>query len=179
MEAEIARLLDLPGNASVDDVVKAIEKLIAASGDGANVLRENIAVSVRAEIEALRSEIAGMADRLATRTDPDVGTLHQIQESDLVVPTLMFLTTQPDGVARTSDIIAYMEERFQSTGVDAETLKGRKASRFSQIVRNMISHRDGMHSFIRNGYADYLNVPRGLRITNKGRRLLQELVNEA
>ena len=128
------------------------------------------------QAEALRAEIASMAARLEAVTSSDTG--RRIREPELIIPTLMFLATHPDGTARTRDIIKHLEDWFRPSRKDAEILKGRKDSRFSQIVRNMISHRKDAGNFIRNGYADYLNDLRGLRITDKGRKLLYELVNE-
>ena len=119
---------------------------------------------------------------LLTSLDPSamipVGSLRRIREADLVVPTLVYLASQAGGAAKTSKIIAHLEERFRPAGEDAATLKGRGDSRFSQIVRNMISHRKDAGSFINNGYAEYLSDLQGLKITEKGRKLLRELVNE-
>lgn len=99
----------------------------------------------------------------------------RIHEPDLVVPTLQFLAERPDGFATTTQIIKHLEERFDPDGEDAETLDGRSDSRFSQIVRNMVSHRTSGNSFIRNGYADYSKERHGLQITEKGRHLVAEI----
>ena len=175
---EITQLLDLPRDATVEAAVKAIEMLIAAGGDGADVLRENMAGAIKAETEALRLEIAGMAARLDMVSYSDNGVLPRIREPDLIVPTLMFLAKQPDGAASTSDIIAYIEKRFRPAGENTHTLEGSGNLWFSQTVRNMISHRKDASNFIRNGYAEYLGAQHGVRITNKGRRLLKALVTE-
>ena len=139
---------------------------------GADNSRKDAAEQSR--IKALRDEVA----KLAARIDPDSGTMRRIREPDLIIPTLIFLSRQEDGRAKTTEIVAHMEERFRPSGEDAETLKGRKDSRFSQIVRNMVSHRKDAGSFIHNGYADYLSDLQGLEITDKGRNLLKEIVNE-
>ncbi len=140
--------------------------------------RETEELEVMRKAEALRAEIASMAARLEAVTSPNVDTTRRIRQSELVIPTLILLATQSDGLATTCEIIFHLEDWFKPSGEDAETLRGRKDSRFSQIVRNMISHRKDAGSFIRNGYADYLSDLQGLRITEKGRKLLQELVNE-
>ena len=139
-------------------------------------LRDELEVMRKAD--ALRAEIASMAARLEAFTSPNVDTTRRIREPELIIPTLILLATQPDGVATTRDIISHLEGWFKPSGEDAETLKGRRDSRFSQTVRNMISHRKDAGSFIRNGYAEYLSDLQGLRITEKGRKLLKELVNE-
>lgn len=99
----------------------------------------------------------------------------RIHEPDLVVPTLQFLASRPDGFATTSEIIKHLEEKFDPEGEDAEILEGRGDTRFSQIVRNMISHREGGSSFIRNSYAEYFKDKRGLQITDKGVEFLKEI----
>ena len=143
-------------------------------------LREELEVMRKAEAqaEALRAEIAGMAARLEATTSASAEPTRRIREPELIIPTLILLATRPDGVATTRDIIRHMEDWFQPAGEDAEPLKGRADSRFSQIARNMISHRKDAGSFIRNGYAEYLGDLQGLRITDKGRKLLKEVVNE-
>ena len=160
----ITQLLGQPQDAGIDDVMAAIEERFDAGGDGAEALQEKMA-------DVVRTEIAGLVARL------DPGDFRRIREIDLVFPTMVFLASRSDGTATTREIIDHLEDRFRPSGEDAETLKGRVDSRFSQIVRNMISHRDSAHSFIGNGYADYLKDPGGLRITDKGRKLLAEMAD--
>ena len=162
------------------DVVVVPAEESGQASNGQKVLREEMEIVRKAEaqVEALRAEIASMAARLEAATSTNVDTTRRIRESELIIPTLILLATRPDGVATTRDIIRHMKDWFQPTGEDAETLKGRKDSRFSQVVRNMISHRKDAGSFIRNGYAEYLSDLRGLRITDKGRKLLKEVVND-
>ena len=135
-------------------------------------------VKMAAQADALRDEITLMAANIEAATFSSRVANHRIREPELIIPTLILLATRPDGVATTRDIISHLEDWFQPSGEDAEKLKGRKDSRFSQIVRNMISHRKDASSFIRNGYAEYLSDLQGLRITDKGRKLLKEVVNE-
>ncbi len=46
-------------------------------------------------------------------------------------------------------------------------------------MRNLVSHRETSTSFIKKGYAEYVDAPsiadRGIKITDKGRQLLDEL----
>ena len=99
----------------------------------------------------------------------------RIHEPDLVVPTLQFLAGCPNGFASTSDIIKHLEDKFDPQGEDAEILDDRADTRFSQVVRNMISHRNSQSSFIHNRFADYFPDQHGLRITDKGRDLISEI----
>lgn len=100
---------------------------------------------------------------------------YRISERDLVVPALEIMDGRPDGCVSTSDLIQELEDLFSPGGRDAEILEGRSDTYFSQKVRNMISHRHSPSSFIYKGYAEYDEDCRGLRITDKGRWLLQEL----
>lgn len=95
----------------------------------------------------------------------------RIHEPDLVLPTLHFLA---DGRATTSEIIKHLEDKFDPEGEDAEILEGRSDTRFSQIVRNMVSHRHASSSFIANGFATYDDKKSGLCITFKGRQLVAQ-----
>ncbi len=81
---------------------------------------------------------------------------------------------QPEGFISTTDLIAGLEEIFEPSGQDATILDGRSDTYFSQKVRNLISHRSSTSSFIYNGFAEYDEQRRGLRITDKGRTLLAQ-----
>ena len=70
---------------------------------------------------------------------------------------------------RTSDLIKALEDHFAPEGDDAEILAGRSDTRFSQIVRNIVSHRDAAGNMINDGLAEYDGKRRGLRITEAGR----------
>jgi transcriptional regulator with XRE-family HTH domain len=103
-----------------------------------------------------------------------VGGKSRISESDIIGPALDFLEESEGGFMTTSDLIAALEERFMPEGDDAEILKGRSDTRFSQIVRNIVSHRRSPTNLIGAGYATYDKVRRGLQITPKGRLFLAE-----
>jgi 5-methylcytosine-specific restriction endonuclease McrA len=62
----------------------------------------------------------------------------RISERDLVLPALYLIAKNP-GVS-TSQLIAELTELLRPTGDDAEILAGRSDSKFSQIVRNLVSH---------------------------------------
>lgn len=96
----------------------------------------------------------------------------RIRERDLVIPALEAAASRPNSFISTSDLIQELEQKFQPEGDDAQILKGRSDTYFSQKVRNLISHRESTTSFICNGYADYDETNEGIRITQAGRNLL-------
>jgi hypothetical protein len=96
---------------------------------------------------------------------------NRIGESDLLLPTLKILAAQPNGRLDTKDLIGELEEMFKPEGEDAKLLDGRHDSRFSQIVRNMVSHKDVPNNIIALGYVTY--VKPGMEITDAGRAFLK------
>lgn len=62
----------------------------------------------------------------------------RITEPDLILPALYVIQRQP-GIT-TGDLIKELREIFNPTGEDAEILHGRNDDKFSQIVRNLVSH---------------------------------------
>jgi len=95
---------------------------------------------------------------------------NRISERDLLLPTLRLLAAQPGGYLSTSDLISALTKEFQPKGEDAEILEGRQDTKFSQIVRNMKSHRDSPENIIALGYAKAHD--RGFLITDAGRKYL-------
>jgi DNA-binding transcriptional regulator YiaG len=96
----------------------------------------------------------------------------RISERDILGPALDFLNDSPSGFMTTSDLIEALEQQFAPEGDDAEILAHRSDTRFSQIVRNIVSHRKSATNLIGAGYATYDKVRRGLQITDKGRLFL-------
>ena len=76
---------------------------------------------------------------------------YRISEADLLIPTLRTLAKQPNRRMTTSRLIVELEALFQPTGDDAEILEGRNNSHFSQIVRNMVSHKGAQGNIIADG----------------------------
>jgi 5-methylcytosine-specific restriction enzyme A len=62
----------------------------------------------------------------------------RITESDLILPALYVIYNQP-GIT-TGELIVELRSIFNPTGEDAEILQGRNDDKFSQIVRNLVSH---------------------------------------
>lgn len=91
----------------------------------------------------------------------------RISEKDLLLPTLRVLAKQPGGACSTSKLIKLLEAEFQPDGEDAEILDNRDDTKFSQIVRNMVSHKDSANNIIHLGYVEHFK--NGLKITEAGR----------
>jgi hypothetical protein len=100
----------------------------------------------------------------------------RIAERDLIIPTLRLAAQRADGYIATSDLITALEETFQPEGLDADILDGRSDTRFSQKVRNLVSHRDNPNSMFSRGYAVYTGD--GIRITEAGRAFLAQVPDE-
>lgn len=90
-------------------------------------------------------------------------------EPDLLIPTLHLLAASPDGFMTTSRLIRALEALLGPEGEDAVILANRSDTKFSQIVRNMVSHRHSAGNIVFDGYAEYDEVRHGLKITQKGR----------
>lgn len=99
----------------------------------------------------------------------------RIREKDLAVPALQAAAAKGSGFISTTDLIAALEDDFQPVGDDAEILEGRQDSKFSQIVRNLVSHRDSPTSIFAKGYAEYVDEEKGIRITDLGREFLRQV----
>jgi len=99
----------------------------------------------------------------------------RIEERDLTIPALRAAAGKPNGFITTSDLIEALEVEFQPYGEDATMLDGRQDTKFSQKVRNLVSHRDGQKSIFRRGYAEYVENEKGISITEAGRRFLDQV----
>ena len=99
---------------------------------------------------------------------------HRIPESDLLRPVLRALAASPGGFLKTSALIAAMVAEFAPEGEDAEILDGRGDTKFSQKVRNLVSHREGGGGLETMGYATYHKGRRGWQITEAGRSHIAE-----
>lgn len=97
----------------------------------------------------------------------------RIRERDLAIPALRAAAARPNGHISTTDLIDVLEEEFEPAGDDAKILDGRHDSRFTQIVRNLVSHREASTSIFKRGYAEY--VDEGIRITDSGKAFLAQV----
>ena len=93
----------------------------------------------------------------------------RISERELIKPALRVINLRD--MTTTSDLIKELTASLKPTGKDAELLKNRKDTKFSQKVRNLVSHR----TLVNLGVATYRRIKRnGLhKITKKGQRYLR------
>lgn len=128
-------------------------------------------------IEPINTDLDSLALKAVTPKQGKtmIKTAIRFHESDLYIPTLRIANSSMGGFIPTSDLIEQLETIFNITGEDAKILDGRSDTKFSQIVRNMVSHRDSPRNFIKKGFAEYDPTRKGIQITVKGRKLLTSI----
>jgi hypothetical protein len=102
----------------------------------------------------------------------------RVRERDLIIPSLQLADNRPGGFITTTDLIGELEAVFQPEGDDAAQLDNRNDTRFSQKVRNLISHRESGNSMFTRGYAIYMADREGIKITEAGRHFLAQVPDE-
>jgi predicted HNH restriction endonuclease len=95
-------------------------------------------------------------------------------ESDLIIPTLVYLSSIETPVS-TSELIEHLEDILKPEGKDAEILKSRNDTYFSQKVRNLVSHR----TLETKGLVKYEHIEnKGVhKITDKGRIYIENNID--
>jgi hypothetical protein len=91
---------------------------------------------------------------------------------DLWKYALLIMSVRPGGEISTSDLIDEMPKYVALSDEHTAANESRKDSKFSQIVRNLKSHRSTKTNFIYQGYAQ--DIPGGFRITRKGLDFVRE-----
>ena len=91
-----------------------------------------------------------------------------LSEHQLIVPALIAMVKQKDGYISTTNLINEISSQFELDGVDLTPLLNRNDEKYTQIVRNLKSHK----TFHKNGYAVEENE--GFRITSDGAKFLEE-----
>ena len=74
-----------------------------------------------------------------------------------------------------TELIEEMESHFEPEGEDADIIEGRRDTKFSQKVRNLVSHRDAVSSMFSKGYAVYHADTESIQITGAGRDFLDQV----
>lgn len=99
----------------------------------------------------------------------------RISEAQLFKPALQIIADHQNGIT-TSQLIRQLGIVMKPAGEDLHILKDRNDVKFTQKVRNLISHRYSKNSIIKNGYVQYIkSYPSGiLKITSKGRSFLSK-----
>jgi hypothetical protein len=85
---------------------------------------------------------------------------------DLWKFALLVMAVRADGVVSTTDLILELPKYIHVPDGTQEALSGRNDNKFSQLVRNLKSHKTAKTNFIFQGYAE--DVKGGFRITPKG-----------
>ncbi|SFC56633.1 HNH endonuclease [Butyrivibrio sp. YAB3001] len=95
----------------------------------------------------------------------------RIEEKMLILPALYAIKRR--GSATTSDLINDLTIVFNPVGEDAKILDGRNDTKFSQKVRNLVSHRDN------NGMGLYTDFVNGIyTLTASGEQFLNTRIDE-
>ena len=97
-----------------------------------------------------------------------------IKESELYNPALD-AAKRAGGFITTTDLIDELFRVLAPTGAENEILDGRNDTRFSQKVRNIISHKGSPRNIINRGLALHDKDKGGIEITSKGRDFLDNL----
>jgi hypothetical protein len=96
----------------------------------------------------------------------------RIREKHVRIPALRAAASRKDGYISTTELIQHLSDEFAPTGEDAEILDGRNDTKFSQIVRNLKSHKNTSTSIFTRGFAE--EAGEGIRITKAGREFLAQ-----
>ncbi|RKY12765.1 MAG: hypothetical protein DRP65_00145 [Planctomycetota bacterium] len=90
-------------------------------------------------------------------------------EQDLIIPALGVMKDHHPYIVTTTQLIKELENRLHLAGRDAEIIRNRRDTYFSQKVRNLKSH----NALTSRGLADYIAGARW-RITDKGMLYLEK-----
>lgn len=83
---------------------------------------------------------------------------------------LLIMAQKQDGETSTTELIAELPKYIQIPEQSLQPLQGRKDNKFTQLVRNLKSHKTTKTNFIYQGYAE--DVKGGFKITEKGRQFV-------
>ncbi|MCA1653215.1 MAG: DNA damage-inducible protein D [Sphingomicrobium sp.] len=96
--------------------------------------------------------------------------------ADLWKYALLIMSVRPDGQISTSDLIDEMPQFVKLSEAHTAKNASRPDSKFSQLVRNLKSHKDSKSNFIYQGYAQ--DAPGGFKITRKGLDFAREYFSD-
>lgn len=108
----------------------------------------------------------------------------RIRERDLIFPVLHLIAElgDPDTGLAITEIDEQLRQRLELSVGDREILKGRKDDRFSQVVRNLVSHRtlerQGLATYQRGGTfgkGTYVLTLKGRTLVGEPRRIQFDL----
>ena len=96
--------------------------------------------------------------------------------SDLWKYALLVMVQRPNYEISTSELIAELPNYVALPEGTENNNTSRRDSKFSQIVRNLKSHKDSATNFIKLGYAEA--IPRGFRATDKGHQFVLDFFKD-
>ena len=144
-----------PEDLTVADSIKNAEKRI-----------KNERPSVPTETELLRTK----PDKALPAIGTDASHIEALQPVDFPKElwkfALLIMAVRTDGQISTTELIAELPKYIRIPDSSVEILSSRSDNRFSQIVRNLKSHKSSKSNFIAQGYAE--DIKGGFRITEKG-----------
>ena len=132
-------------------------------------------LSLNENYNGIKAEAISVFSEMVFRSQGRNRKSRRITESELTVPTLRILANEDGRWVKTSNLIQRLTRLFEPSGTDAEILRDRSDTYFSQKVRNIVSHKESPSSFISRGLAEYDKEERGLRVTDFGRKLVEAL----
>jgi hypothetical protein len=128
---------------------------------------------LKAETRDLQSPVAPPAPLPSqTEVEPEQDRRPVNLRTDLWKFALLVMAMRPSGEISTSDLIAELPNYIHVPDETQGALAGRADNKFSQLVRNLKSHKTAKTNFIYQGYAE--SIPDGFRITAKGREFVKE-----
>ena len=95
---------------------------------------------------------------------------------DLWKYALLVMSMRPNGETTTRELIELIPQYLSLSAEQLAHNSSRKDSKFSQIVRNLKSHKKSKSNFICQGYAD--DIRGGFRITEKGLNFVRDYFRE-
>lgn len=90
-----------------------------------------------------------------------------LSENQLIIPALLSMYHSPNHEIQTSNLIDEIADQFTLDNHDLTLLANRNDERFTQIVRNLKSHKTLM------GLGHVEEIPGGFRLTAGGIRFLR------
>jgi hypothetical protein len=96
---------------------------------------------------------------------------------DLWKYALLIMSVNSESEITTTELIARIPQYIKLSDNDLAGNASRKDTKYSQIVRNLKSHKLSKSNFIFQGYAD--DIPGGFRITRKGLDFVREYFKDA
>lgn len=156
-----------PEDLPVADSIKSVEKRIKDSQGQAWL----------PAVPALAQEIHSDSSNDISEPDPETDDRRPIDlRNDLWKFALLIMAQRTDGSIGTTELIAELPKYIYIPEDTLDAPSSRKDSKFSQLVRNLKSHKTSKTNFIYQGYAD--DVKGGFHITERGEAFVKAYFSE-